>query len=253
MPLKSNILVAVLLPLLGTAIGSACVFLMKNKINSLVIKSLCGFAAGVMTAASVWSLLLPAINRSSHLGKMAFLPSVIGFWSGIIFMVLISYSAAKIKKISDKKPLDSVSLLIFSVTLHNIPEGMAVGAAIAACLSCASEKSYAETLILSFGIAVQNFPEGAIISMPLKANGVKSGKAFGTGIVSGAVEPVAAILTVIAANSIVPLMPYFLSFAAGAMIYAVITELIPESSCGSGVFFYSLGFTVMMALDVSLG
>lgn len=253
MPLKSDIIAAVLLPLIGTSIGSACVFLMKQKFNEGIVKSLCGFAAGVMTAASVWSLLLPAIDRCSNLGKMAFLPSAAGFWLGIIFMFFISYSAAKIKKISDSKPLSSVSLLVLSVTLHNVPEGMAVGAAIAVSLACVSEKSFAEAMILSLGIAVQNFPEGAIISMPLKANGTKSIKAFGVGVLSGAVEPVAAILTVIAANSIVPLLPYFLSFAAGAMVYAVITELIPESSSKSGVLFYTLGFTLMMALDVSLG
>lgn len=254
MPLIFNITAGMLIPLIGTSAGSACVFLMKRKMNSAVIKSLSGLAAGVMTAASVWSLLLPAIDRSSHLGKLAFLPSTVGFWLGIGFMIFINYSAEKVKNLHKASSSSaSTSLLVFSVTLHNIPEGMAVGAAFAAYLATGSETGFAEALILSLGIAVQNFPEGAIISMPLKANGAKKSKAFTSGVLSGVVEPIAAIITVIAANGIIPLLPYFLSFAAGAMIYAVITELIPESSSKSGVIFYSLGFTLMMALDVSLG
>lgn len=256
MPLIFNIIAGALIPLFGTSIGSACVFLMKRRINSTLIKSLNGLAAGVMTAASVWSLLLPAIDRSSHLGKLAFLPSAIGLWLGIVFMVFINFSAEKLQKsqrISNCNTSCSTSMLVFSVTLHNIPEGMAVGAAFAAYLASGSETSFAEALILSLGISVQNFPEGAIISMPLKANGAKKPEAFAAGVLSGVVEPIAATLTVIAANSIVPLLPYFLSFAAGAMIYAVISELIPEANSNSGIIFYALGFTLMMALDVSLG
>ena len=250
MSLTFNVISGLLLPLLGTSAGSACVFLMKRKIGDGIIKSLCGFAAGVMTAASVWSLLLPATDRSAHLGKLSFLPPAIGFWLGTLFMILLNRYVSKTK--SRCNPLSSSSMLVFSVTLHNIPEGMAVGAAFAGCLADASKIGLAQAMILAIGIAVQNFPEGAIISMPLKANGMGKSKSFAYGILSGAVEPVAAALTVIAANSIIPLLPYFLGFAAGAMIYAVITELIPESDSECATLFYSAGFTLMMSLDVSL-
>lgn len=247
----SNIIFGIILPLIGTSAGSACVFLMKRKISDSIIKSLCGFAAGVMTAASVWSLLLPAIDRSLHLGRFSFIPPAIGFLIGIMFMILLNRYVSKTKRRCN--PLNSSSMLVFSVTLHNIPEGMAVGAAFASCLAGGSKTGLVEAMVLSLGIAVQNFPEGAIISMPLKANGMSKAKAFVSGTLSGVVEPVAAALTVIAANCIIPLLPYFLGFAAGAMIYAVITELIPESSSKRGTLFYSAGFILMMALDVSLG
>lgn len=235
----------ILLPLFGTATGSALVFLMNKSLDPKLIKSLDGFAAGVMTAACVWSLLLPAIERSQALGKASFIPCTVGFWLGVGFMILISRYTVS----DDGKAFSSP--LVFSVTLHNIPEGMAVGAALAGCIEGGAD--FTEAMILSLGIAVQNLPEGAIISMPLKAGGHSKIKAFASGFISGAVEPVAAVLTVLAAKCIVPLLPLFLSFAAGAMIFAVITELVPESGSKSGVIFYTLGFTVMMSLDVALG
>lgn len=236
----------ILLPFFGTSIGSSLVFLMNKSLNPKLIKGLDSFAAGVMTAACVWSLLLPAIERSQSLGKASFVPCTLGFWLGVAFMILISRYT-----VSSPEAKAFSSPLVFSVTLHNIPEGMAVGAALASCIGSGTD--YTEALILSLGIAVQNLPEGAIISMPLKAGGRSKPKAFASGILSGAVEPVAAALTVLAAKCIVPLLPIFLSFAAGAMIFAVITELVPESNSKSGVIFYTLGFTVMMSLDVALG
>lgn len=252
----------IMIPFIGTSLGSACVLFMKNSLDTRVQKLLTGFAGGVMTAASVWSLLLPAIEQSSRMGRLSFLPAAVGFWLGILFLLFLDGTVPHMHAHSDEpegvsSDLSKTVMMVLAVTLHNIPEGMAVGVVFAGFLTGNSGISLAGAMALSLGIAIQNFPEGAIISMPLKSEGVSKGKAFFWGVVSGAVEPVAAIVTVMAATVIVPVMPYMLSFAAGAMMYVVVEELIPEMSRGKhsnmGTLAYSLGFTVMMMLDVALG
>ncbi len=237
----------ILLPFLGTSLGSACVFLMKNQFNLNLKRLLMGFAAGIMTAASIWSLLLPALEQSEALGRLAFLPAAGGFLTGIGCLLLLDRVL----------PAESSDMMMLSVTLHNIPEGMAVGIVYAGLLYGGSEMTPAAAFVLALGIAIQNFPEGAIISMPLKADGMKKSKSFWMGVLSGAVEPVAAVLTIFAAGFIIPVMPCLLSFAAGAMIYVVIKELIPEmygdASPYKGVLSFSSGFAFMMILDVALG
>lgn len=246
----NEIIQGLTLPFLGTALGAACVFFLKNELSIRVQQILSGFAAGVMTAASVWSLLIPAIEQSSALGKLAFLPAVIGFLAGMIFLLIT-------EAVSSRLQSEGKSLLFLAVTLHNIPEGMAVGVVCADLLYSENDIGSAAAAALILGIAIQNFPEGAIISMPLKAKGMPRAKAFLCGAVSGAAEPLGAALTILAAGFIVPLMPYLLSFAAGAMIYVVTEELIPEMSDGKNSFFgvlsYAAGFAVMMMLDVMLG
>ena len=243
----SETVFGILVPFFGTTLGAACVFFMRKQLDLLVQRALSGFAAGVMTAASVWSLLLPAIELSNGYGTWAFLPPVVGFWIGVGFLALIGGLIPQLRR------KGKTAMLTLAVTLHNIPEGMAVGVAYAALLSGA-EISACAAFALALGIAVQNFPEGAIISMPLRAEGKPAPLAFWYGTLSGAVEPIAAVLTLCAARLIVPAMPYFLSFAAGAMIYVVADELQPEAAQGrSGALFFALGFTVMMALDVALG
>lgn len=252
----------VLIPFLGTALGSACVLFMKNKLNPMVQRALTGFAAGVMVAASIWSLLVPAMDQSSHMGKWAFMPAAVGFWVGILFLLLLDRTIPHLHMNSDdaegpKSSLQKTTMLVLAVTLHNLPEGMAVGVVYAGLLSGEAGITVMGALALSLGIAIQNFPEGAIISMPLKAEGVGKGKAFLYGALSGAVEPIGAALTILAAGLVVPLLPYLLSFAAGAMVYVVVEELIPEMSEGThsnvGTVLFAAGFTVMMALDVALG
>lgn len=252
----------VLIPFLGTALGSACVLFMKNKLNPMVQRALIGFAAGVMVAASIWSLLVPAMDQSSHMGKWAFMPAAVGFWVGILFLLLLDRTIPHLHMNSDdaegpKSSLQKTTMLVLAVTLHNLPEGMAVGVVYAGLLSGEAGITVMGALALSLGIAIQNFPEGAIISMPLKAEGVGKGKAFLYGALSGAVEPIGAALTILAAGLVVPLLPYLLSFAAGAMVYVVVEELIPEMSEGThsnvGTVLFAAGFTVMMALDVALG
>jgi len=245
----------ILLPFLGTSLGSACVFLMKNQFNKKLKQILTGFAAGIMTAASVWSLLIPALEQSAdQLGRLAFLPVSGGFLSGIGFLLLLD----RILPLENLNP-DSRSntMMMLAVTLHNIPEGMAVGVVYAGLLYGGAEITPAAAMVLALGIAIQNFPEGAIISMPLKAEGMKKAKSFWMGVLSGAVEPAAAVLTIFAAGLVIPVMPALLSFAAGAMIYVVIKELIPEMSdennSNTGVLSFSGGFAVMMILDVTLG
>ncbi|MBQ5330989.1 MAG: ZIP family metal transporter [Oscillospiraceae bacterium] len=256
------VLQGVLIPFLGTAAGSACVFFMKKEMNDMVRRALTGFAGGVMTAASVWSLLIPAMEQCENRGRTAFVPAFIGFWLGIFFLLLLDTFVPHLHMNTDKaegpkSKLAKTTMMVLAVTLHNLPEGMAVGVVYAGFLSGNAEITAGGALALALGIAIQNFPEGAIISMPLHAAGKSKGKAFLDGVLSGAVEPVGALLTILATSLFVPAMPYMLSFAAGAMIYVVVEELIPEMSEGEhsniGVIMFSLGFTAMMALDTALG
>jgi len=242
--------------------GSACVFFLKNEIRPLVQKALLGFASGVMTAAAVWSLLIPAIDRSAALGKFAFVPAAGGFILGVAFLLLMDRVIPHLHLDSDKpegpkSSLNKTAMLIFAVTLHNIPEGMAVGVVFAGMLAGDAGISFAAALALAAGIAIQNFPEGAIISLPLKSSGAGRGKAFLYGTLSGAVEPLAAILTIAASGIIIPVLAWLLSFAAGAMMYVVVEELIPEASEGEhsniGTIGFAAGFVIMMILDVALG
>ena len=260
--MNSGIFIGLMVPFLGTSLGSACVFLMKNKMGRQVERALTGFASGVMVAASVWSLLVPAMEQSDGMGRLAFLPAFVGFWAGIIFLLLLDSFIPHLHMNTDKaegpkSKLARTTMMVLAVTLHNIPEGMAVGVGYAAFRADNSNISAGAALALSLGIAIQNFPEGAIISMPLAAEGKSKKKAFIYGVLSGAVEPVFGFLTILAVGFIVPAMPYLLSFAAGAMLYVVVEELIPEMSEGEhsniGVVMFAVGFTCMMALDVALG
>ncbi len=260
--MNSGIFIGLMVPFLGTSLGSACVFLMKNKMGRQVERALTGFASGVMVAASVWSLLVPAMEQSDGMGRLAFLPAFVGFWAGIIFLLLLDSFIPHLHMNTDKaegpkSKLARTTMMVLAVTLHNIPEGMAVGVVYAAFRAGNSNISAGAALALSLGIATQNFPEGAIISMPLAAEGKSKKKAFIYGVLSGAVEPVFGFLTILAVGFIVPAMPYLLSFAAGAMLYVVVEELIPEMSEGEhsniGVVMFAVGFTCMMALDVALG
>ena len=247
---------------LMTALGAATVFFFARKVCERAQGALLGFAAGVMVAASVWSLLIPAIEQSEGMGKLSFLPAFIGFWVGVLFLLLLDHLIPHLHVGSDqaegpKSKLKKTTMLVLAVTLHNIPEGMAVGVVYAGWASGNMSISAAAALALSVGIAIQNFPEGAIISMPLRAEGMGKGKAFLYGTLSGVVEPIGAVLTVLAAGLVLPILPYLLSFAAGAMIYVVVEELIPEMSeaphSNVGTIFYAVGFVLMMTLDVALG
>ncbi|MBR6718011.1 MAG: ZIP family metal transporter [Oscillospiraceae bacterium] len=259
----SEIWKGILIPFLGTSLGAACVFPMKSELNLTVQRILTGFAAGVMTAASVWSLLIPAIAQSEEkMGRLAFLPATIGFLVGIAFLLLLDRLIPHLHQHSEQAEgipanLPPHTLILLAVTLHNLPEGMAVGVVYAGFLYGNAEITAAGAMALALGIAIQNFPEGAIISMPLHAGGMRKGKAFWLGVLSGAVEPVGAALTILAAGLFVPAMPYLLSFAAGAMIYVVVEELIPEMSTGehsnTGTVAFAVGFAAMMVLDVALG
>ena len=251
----------IMIPFLGTALGSACVFFMKRSLGDLVQRSLAGFAAGVMVAASIWSLLIPAIEQSEGMGKLSFLPAFIGFWVGVLFLLLLDHLIPHLHVGSNqaegpKSRLGRTTMMVLAVTLHNIPEGMAVGVVYAGFLSGNTQITAASALALSLGIAIQNFPEGAIISMPLRAEGESKGKAFLGGVLSGVVEPIGAVLTLLAAQLVIPALPYLLSFAAGAMLYVVVEELIPEMSQGRhsnlGTVFFAVGFSVMMVLAVTL-
>lgn len=252
----------IFIPFLGTTAGAACVFFMKKSLGDLVQRSLAGFAAGVMVAASIWSLLIPAIEQSAAMGKLSFVPAFFGFWFGVLFLLALDHLIPHLHLGSEqaegpKSKLARTTMMVLAVTLHNIPEGMAVGVVYAGYLAGNAKITVAAAMALSIGIAIQNFPEGAIISMPLRAEGMKVSKAFAGGVLSGIVEPVGAMLTILAAGYIVPALPYLLSFAAGAMIYVVVEELIPEMSQGEhsdlGTIFFAVGFTVMMSLDVALG
>ena len=245
----------ILIPFLGTSLGAACVFFMKKSLSDAVQRSLTGFAAGVMVAASVWSLLIPAIEQSSAMGKLSFLPAFLGFWVGILFLLLLDHVVPHLHTKSGqvegpKSQLQRTTMMVLAVTLHNIPEGMAVGVVYAGYLSGSAQITAAGALALSLGIAIQNFPEGAIISLPLRAEGMGKARAFWGGVLSGIVEPIGAVLTILA-------LPYLLSSAAGAMLYVVVEELIPEMSQGAhsniGTVFFAVGFSLMMVLDVALG
>ena len=252
----------VMIPFMGTALGAACVLFMKGKLNVSVQRALTGFAAGVMVAASVWSLLIPAMEQAETMGSWAFVPAVAGVWLGVLFLLLLDRIIPHLHQSSEepegpKSSLKKTTMLVLAVTLHNIPEGMAVGVLYAGWMAENDTITMAGALALSIGIAIQNFPEGAIIPMPLRAEGMSKQKAFLHGALSGIVEPVAALLTMWGASLIVPVLPYLLSFAAGAMLYVVVEELIPEMSVGHhsnlGTVFFTVGFTVMLALDVALG
>ena len=251
-----------MIPFLGTALGAGCVFFMKGNMNRLVQKALTGFAAGVMVAASIWSLLIPAMDQAEGMGKLAFVPAAAGFWLGILFLLLLDHIVPHLHMNCDQAEgpctqLKKTTMLVLAVTLHNIPEGMAVGVVYAGWMAGEAELSLMGALALSLGIAIQNFPEGAAISLPLRQEGVPAWKAFLMGSFSGIVEPVFGVLVVLAAGSIGPVMPWLLSFAAGAMMYVVVEELIPEAHLGEhsniGTLGVMAGFLIMMILDVALG
>jgi len=250
------------LPFFGTTLGAAGVFLMKDKMNDRLQRTLSGFAAGVMTAAAIWSLILPAIEQSEHMGKAAVVPVLTGFWVGIMFLMLLDrliphFHIGENQPEGPKSNFKKTTMMILAVALHNIPEGMAVGASYAEGL-LTNNAVAAGAFTLSLGIALQNFPEGAIISMPLRSEGMSKNKAFLFGALSGVVEPLAAVLTMLAAAMVTTVLPYLLSFAAGAMIYVVVEDLVPEMNCGCdhwnmGAVVFSLGFTLMIVLDHTLG
>ncbi len=257
-----DIAIGLLIPFLGTTLGAACVFFLKNDLNPLVQKALLGFASGVMVAASVWSLLIPAIDMSDSMGKLAFLPAAVGFSIGMLFLLAMDRLVPHLHLNEDKpeglpSSLKKTTMLVLAVTLHNIPEGMAVGVVFAGLLSGNEKITLAGAVALSVGIAIQNFPEGAIISLPLKGEGCSSRKAFVYGMASGVVEPIAAFITILLTGIVTPLLPYLLAFAAGAMLYVVVEELLPEASSGShsniGTIGFAVGFLIMMILDVALG
>ena len=255
-----NTFYGILIPFLGTTLGSACVYFLGKNLNKNVQKFLLGFAAGVMIAASVWSLIIPSIDSSASMGRLAFIPAAIGTAAGIVFLFLLDILIPHLHVDSEKPEglkakLKQSTMMFLAITLHNIPEGMAVGVVFAAF--SAQSLGFAAAAALSAGIAIQNFPEGAIISMSLAGNGESKNKSFAFGVLSGIVEPVAAVITILLKNLIVPVLPYLLSFAAGAMLYVVVEELIPEASekphSNLGTIGFSLGFILMMILDVALG
>ncbi|MBQ6336601.1 MAG: ZIP family metal transporter [Ruminococcus sp.] len=256
-----EVLQGILIPFIGTSLGAAMVFFLRKQISESLQKVLTGFAAGVMVAASFWSLLQPALDSSEGMGKLSFIPAAVGFIIGIGFLLLLDIVTPHMhmdKQVEGPKSgLKRTTKLILAVTLHNIPEGMAVGVVYAGWISGKSDISAAAALALALGIAIQNFPEGAIVSMPLRAEGMSKAKTFWYGVLSGIVEPIAAALTIIAASAVVPVLPYLLSFAAGAMMYVVVEELIPEMSEGKhsniGTIAFAIGFVLMMILDVALG
>lgn len=255
-------MIVLLVPLLGTTLGAAMVFLMRKEMNARLEKALLGFAAGVMIAASVWSLLIPSIDMAAEQGVIPWVPALVGFLLGIIFLLLIDTLTPHLHLASDKPEgvksgFSKTTMMLLAVTIHNIPEGMAVGVAFAGAVMGNTGITMAGALALAVGIAIQNFPEGAIISLPLRSEGNKRGKSFALGVLSGAVEPVGAILAIALASIVTPILPYMLAFAAGAMIYVVVEELIPEASEGEhsnlGTIAFAIGFALMMMLDVALG
>lgn len=257
-----DILIGILIPFIGTTLGAACVFVIKNEIKPLIQKTLLGFASGVMVAASVWSLIIPAIDMSEGMGKLAFVPAAVGFGLGVAFLLLMDNLIPHIHLDSDKPeglpaPLKKTTMLVLAVTLHNIPEGMAVGVVFAGMLAGNEKITMAGAVALAVGIAIQNFPEGAIISLPLRSEGETRKKAFFYGMISGIVEPLGAAVTILLTGILEPILPYLLAFAAGAMIYVVVEELLPEASEGEhsniATIGFSVGFLIMMILDVALG
>ena len=257
-----EILQGLFLPFIGTCLGSACVYFMRNEMPLRVQKMLSGFAAGVMIAASVWSLLIPAMEQSESMGKWAFIPAAVGFLLGILFLLALDefiphLHADSTEPEGPQSHFKKTTLLVFAITLHNIPEGMAVGITLAGWMSGHSSITLAGAMALALGIMIQNIPEGAIVSMPLKSEGKSKSKAFVYGALSGIVEPIAAGITILLATHIMPILPYLLSFAAGAMVYVVVEESIPEASQGHhsniGTISFAIGFVLMMVLDVALG
>ena len=259
--MTSEVLLGIMIPFIGTSLGAGMVFFLKNQISENVQKILTGFAAGVMVAASFWSLLQPALESSEGMGKLSFAPAAVGFLVGIGFLLLLDEVTPHMHMDNQdegpKNNLKRTTKLILAVALHNIPEGMAVGVVYAGWLAGGTGVSQAAALALALGIAIQNFPEGAIVSMPLRAEGMPKGRTFLYGVLSGAVEPIASLITILAASAVVPVLPYFLAFAAGAMMYVVVEELIPEMSEGKhsnwGTVAFAVGFVLMMILDVALG
>lgn len=257
-----NTIIGLFIPFFGTTLGAAMVFLMRKEMNKKIEKLLLGFASGVMIAASIWSLVIPAIDMAEEQGKVSWIPAAVGFLLGIVFLLILDSLIPHLHLKTDKPEgmkakLKNSTMMVLAVTLHNIPEGMAVGVVFAGVLAQNTGITLAGAIALSIGIAIQNFPEGAIISMPLKSEGMSKTKAFVYGALSGIVEPIAAIVTILLTSTVVPILPYILSFAAGAMIYVVVEELIPESQAGDhsniGTIGVAIGFVVMMILDVALG
>ncbi len=260
--MMKNVFLELLLPFLGTSLGAGCVFFLRRGMNQALQRVLTGFAAGVMVAASIWSLLIPAIEQAAALDRRAFVPAVTGFWLGVLFLLALDRMIPHLHQ-SGNQPegprtrLRRTTMLVLAVALHNIPEGLAVGVVLAGWMEGNEAITAAATLALSIGIAIQNFPEGAVIAIPLREEGMGTGRAFFYGVLSGVAEPAAAVLAIWAAGLILPALPYLLSFAAGAMVYVVVEELIPEASAGKhsnlGTLSFAAGFTIMLALDVALG
>ena len=257
-----EILREILVPLLGTTLGAACVFFVRKALPRAFQRALTGFAAGVMVAASVWGLIIPSMEQSAGMGQWSFVPALVGLWLGFCFLMLLDKVIPHLHMNAQRAEgpackLKRSSMMVLAVALHNLPEGMAVGAVLAGTLAGDAGISSAAALTLSLGIAIQNFPEGAIISIPLREEGMSRGKAFAMGTLSGVVEPLGALLTLLAAELLLPAIPYLLAFAAGAMLYVVVEELIPEMSEGEhshvGTVLFAVGFSVMMVLDVVLG
>ncbi|MCD8015790.1 MAG: ZIP family metal transporter [Lachnospiraceae bacterium] len=261
--MNANVLAGLLIPLIGTTLGAACVFFLKNELKPGLQKSLLGFASGVMVAASVWSLLIPSMELSEEMGRLAFVPALVGLAFGFAFLLLMDMLIPHLHLDSEQAEgiscrLPKTMMLMLAVTLHNIPEGMAVGVVFAGVLSGQTQITSAGALALSIGIAIQNFPEGAVISLPLRSSdNMSRPKAFVIGMLSGIVEPIGAAITILLSGFVTPLLPYLLSFAAGAMLYVVVEELIPEASAGEhsnlGTVGFAVGFALMMVLDVALG
>jgi len=259
--MTGTVIIGLLIPFIGTSLGAAMVFFFSKQISNNLQKVFTGFAAGVMVAASFWSLLAPALESSEGMGKLSFIPAAVGFLVGIGFLLLLDeitpHMHMDLQQEGPQSKLKRTTKLILAVTLHNIPEGMAVGVVYAGWLAGSTGVSQAGALALALGIAIQNFPEGAIVAMPLLAEGMPKKKTFWYGVLSGAVEPVAALITILAASVVIPILPYLLAFAAGAMFYVVVEELIPEMSEGAhsniGTIAFAFGFVLMMILDVALG
>lgn len=260
--LTTEVISSILMPFVGTCLGACCVFFMKKDFSPTLQRILLGFAGGVMVAASVWSLVIPALEYSTDMGKLSFIPAVVGIWLGIMFLLLLDKIIPHLHMNSDeaegvKSNLPKFAMLMLAVALHNLPEGVAVGVVIAGGMADNTGLSLAGAMTLALGIAIQNFPEGAIISMPLRGEGLSKGKAFLWGVLSGLVEPLAAICAILLAGFVSPLLPWMLGFAAGAMLYVVVEELIPEMSAGEhsniGTIAFAAGFTLMIVLDVALG
>ena len=257
-----NIAIGLLIPFLGTVLGSSMVFLMRKQMHKKIEKLLLGFASGVMLSASIWSLIIPSMEMAKKQGEISWVPAAIGFLLGVLFLLALDHIIPHLHLKTDKpegisSKFKNSTMMVLAVTLHNIPEGMAVGVVFAGMLAESTGITLAGAIALSIGIAIQNFPEGAIISMPLKAEGISKVKAFIYGILSGIVEPIAAIITILITSVVFPVLPYILSFAAGAMIYVVVEELIPETQEGEhsdiGTIGVAIGFVLMMILDVALG